>query len=190
LKINLQREHFLVYYAKKGIFYPPARPRYFIIHVLLFLLTAIFLLWLTTIFGLVFIEIGLSAHIVFLILIFSLIGSEEKESDKEEIETPYYEIVEEKDLSYSNVVRWQVKAKTYANVTREEVELIAKDIVKYVKSKMEVNAIAIFLYRFEDDISGLYTIASIDYAPYGDWSRADEVETGDYSKHRYHIEYA
>lgn len=65
----------MVYYAKKGIFYPPARPRYFIIHVLLFLLTAIFLLWLTTIFGLVFIEIGLSAHIVFLILIFSLIGS-------------------------------------------------------------------------------------------------------------------
>jgi len=111
-----------------------------------------------------------------------------KEIDKE---TTQYRIVNEEDLSFSNVIRWQVRAtSTIINPTHDQVESIAKDIVKKVKEERAVNAISIFLYHDGDDIYGVYTIASIDYAPYGDWSRADEVNTGDYSKHTYHIEYA
>lgn len=104
--------------------------------------------------------------------------------------TPQYTIADEEDLSFSNVIRWQVRATTSINdITHDQIDSIAKDIVKKVKEKRDVNAIGIFLYYDGDDIYGMYTIARIDYAPYGDWSRANEVTTGDYSKNTYNIEY-
>ena len=110
--------------------------------------------------------------------------------NNEQKDIPHYTIADEEDLSYSNVIRWQIRATTpIDNLTQEQIKNIAGDIVKRVKEERKVNAISIFLYYEGDDIYYMYTIARIDYAPYGDWSRADEVKTGDYSKHKYSIEY-
>lgn len=137
--------------------------------------------------------IGIS---VLLMAVFGLSGcmetgiEKDKEMTEKDKEIPQYTIVEEEDLSYSSIIRWQVRATTTDNLTKDEIKSIAEDIVKGIKERMEVNAISIFLYREGDDIHWIYTIASIDYAPYGDWSRAGDVNTGDYSKHTYNIEYA
>jgi len=48
-----------------------------------------------------------------------------------------------------------------------------------------VNAIMIFMYHSGADYWGLASIA-IEWAPYGDWGKASEVSTGDYSQHQYY----
>ncbi len=130
--------------------------------------------------------------IVAFLAILAFIGSngDNEESDTGNVEPPEYTVVAEEDLSYSAIMRWQVRAQTTGGISKEEIDALARDIVDCVKSEREVNAISIFLYRYGDDANSTYTIASIDYAPYGEWSRAGEVETGDYSSHEYDIEYA
>jgi len=50
----------------------------------------------------------------------------------------------------------------------------------------EVNAVGFSFYYPESGLGG-YEHGVINYAPYGDWSRASEVNTGDYSKHEWTV---
>jgi len=126
--------------------------------------------------------------VIFLILLFVILAIVFSPEEKKE-NIPNYTIISEENKSYSNVIRYVIKVRTSSNITHEEVKEIAKNITNYMKSKTKFNALSILLYSYEDNISLSPSIAIIDYAPYGDWSRADEVETGDYSKFEYNITY-
>ena len=101
---------------------------------------------------------------------------------------PTYQIVEQKDISYSNIVLLRIKVVVPSNITKQEVKDVAGDVVKKITKSQDVNAICIFMYDRIEGVDGAYTIASVDWAPYGDWARVDNVKTGDYSKHQFSYE--
>lgn len=110
---------------------------------------------------------------------------------EEETETatiPTYQIVEQEDISYLNTVRLSIRVVVPSNITEQEVKDVVGDVVKKVTKSQDVNAIGIFMYDRIEDVDGAFTVASVDWAPYGDWARADEVKTGDYSKHQFSYE--
>ena len=108
----------------------------------------------------------------------------------EEKKVPKYEIIEEEDLSYSVVKRPSFRIVVSEDITEEEVRLVAEDIVEKTIGTQDVNAINIFMYDREEDAKGAYTVAKVEWAPDGDWSKAGDVEAGDYSTHEYNIEHA
>jgi hypothetical protein len=108
--------------------------------------------------------------------------------EEEKAVIPTYQIVEQEDISYLNTVRLSIRVVVPSNIAEQEVKDVAGDVVKKVTKSQDVNAIGIFMYDRIEDVDGVYTVASVDWAPYGDWARADEVKTGDYSKHQFSYE--
>ena len=96
-----------------------------------------------------------------------------------------YTIVEVEDASFAATVRKSVRVAVDEGLTKEQIEWVAKDVVKQVTGLQPVNAIMIFMYHRGVDYYVLAGLA-VDWAPYGEWARAGEVRTGDYSKHEYH----
>lgn len=99
---------------------------------------------------------------------------------------PQYDVVDTKDLSFSNCVRKQVTVRTAHRLSEAEITGVARSIVDKVTSEHKVNAVSIMMYD-TPDTSGPYTLASVDWAPNGDWSQASTMNTGDYSTHRFTI---
>ena len=107
--------------------------------------------------------------------------------EEEKAAIPLYQIVEQKDISHANAVRLSIRVVVPSNITEQEVKDVSGDVVKMVTKSQDVNAIAILMYDRIEDAYGAYTVDSVDWAPYGDWARAGEVKTGDYSKHQYNF---
>ena len=131
--------------------------------------------------------VGLIA-VVIIVVVAIFAGCVEEPQDKvaqDKIAIPMYQIVEQEDVSYLNTVRLSLKVVVPSNITEQEIKDVAGDVVKKVTKSQDVNAIGIFMYDKIEDVGGAYTVSSVDWAPYGDWARADEVETGDYSKHQF-----
>lgn len=99
-----------------------------------------------------------------------------------------YNIVEQEDLSFSTTVRIGVRLTMNADVTQQEIEWITQDVVSNITKQQDVNAISIFMYYSGDDYFGVARVA-VDWAPYGDWSRAADVTTGNYQYHQYSYNY-
>lgn len=102
---------------------------------------------------------------------------------------PEYDVVDTKDLSFSNCVRKQVTVRTAYRLSEAEITGVARSIVSKVTSEHKVNAVSIMVYD-TPNTSGPYTLASVDWAPNGDWSQASTMNTGDYSRHRFTIDMA
>ena len=99
-----------------------------------------------------------------------------------------YNIVEEEDLSFSTAIRIGVRLTMNADVTQQEIEWIAQDVVSNITKQQLVNAISIGMYHYGDDYYGVARVV-VFWAPYGDWSRAIDVTTGDYQYHQYSYNY-
>ncbi len=99
-----------------------------------------------------------------------------------------YNIIEQEDISFSTTVRIGVRLTMNADVTQQEIEWIAQDVVSNITKQQDVNAISINMYYSGDDYFGVARVV-VDWAPYGDWSRAADVTTGDYQYHQYSYNY-
>jgi len=110
--------------------------------------------------------------------------------EEEKAAIPTYQIAEQKDISHANAVRLSIRVVVLSDITEQGVKEVAGDVVKKITKSQDVNAIGIFMYDRIEDAYGAYTVASVDWAPYGDWARAGEVKTGDYSKHQFSYEIA
>jgi hypothetical protein len=106
-------------------------------------------------------------------------------SDSEEVS---YNIVEQEDLSFSTTVRVGVRLTMSADVTQQEIEWIAQDVVSNITKQQDVNAVSVNMYYSGDDCFGVARVV-VDWAPYGDWSRAADVTTGNYQHHQYSYNY-
>lgn len=102
--------------------------------------------------------------------------------------TARYSIAQMEDVSFAGCkrIRARVNVDAPRRLTEDEVQTVAKSIVDEVTAEEPVNALSILMYD-TPNTTGVYTLASVDWAPYGDWSRANEVRTGDYSKHKFHV---
>jgi hypothetical protein len=105
---------------------------------------------------------------------------------------PYdYTVIEIRDVSYANVVRLAIgitPQQSLAEFSQQELIWIAQDVVNRVTSGTEVNAIGISFVEKYYHYGNYPHCVGVDWAPYGDWSRADESETGQYDKHEYSLQ--
>lgn len=96
---------------------------------------------------------------------------------------PKYEIVSIKSVSYGNVKRYDVRVRVGHMLSRTELKRVSEAIIEDLKVTRPHNALALLYYLPDSDTNGFYTAGKAEWAPYGDWSRADEARTGRYSSH-------
>ena len=96
---------------------------------------------------------------------------------------PPYRIVETRDISFGNTVRLVIKAVTDFPITKDEAQAIMDEIIEQTSSDTPLNALTVFLYDFEELADLTFTLAKADFAPDGEWRKADEVDAGDYDRH-------
>lgn len=94
-----------------------------------------------------------------------------------------YEIVSIKDVSYGNVKRYDVRVRVEHMLSRTELKRVSELIIEELEVKRPHNALALFYYLPDSVTNGVYTAGKAEWAPFGDWSRADQVRTGYYSSH-------
>lgn len=103
--------------------------------------------------------------------------------------TPEYQVVEVKDLSVGVTRRLNIRVSIPRHYSRDEIEAIARAIVDATTRKQKVSAVSIMFYGPETAVNGAWDVAAVDWAPYGDWSKASEVTAGDYRNFRYSVTY-
>jgi len=94
-----------------------------------------------------------------------------------------YEIAEREDVSFGAVVRIVYRVRVSGPLTEDDLRRIAQEIIDDETSQQDVNAIGFFFYLPGTDTTGVYTAGRAHWAPDGDWSSADTVQAGDYSRH-------
>jgi len=98
-----------------------------------------------------------------------------------------YEVVKQEDVSFENTVRFILSVVVSRDLSDEELLRVSTEVVDRMTSEHDVNAIGIRFYENEAYVGNVMALASVDWAPLGNWNRANEVETGDYSNHWYNI---
>ena len=99
------------------------------------------------------------------------------------------ELIDVEDVSYSTVVRASVRIGMPPGCNEDHAMVFALLYSENTKDELDINAVNFFFYC-DYASSGGYANVSIVFAPYGDWARAGEVRTGDYSKHELGLEFA
>lgn len=95
-----------------------------------------------------------------------------------------------RDVSYSNVKRKIVDVLFFEPLT--DAQLVAeaqKTIETFVGKYGEAQALSVFFWRNREDVGKRKASASVDYAPYGQWEQAHIATPGDYSLHRFAIQF-
>jgi len=98
-----------------------------------------------------------------------------------------YKIISIDDISVGQTRRYNVRVRVGHTLNYSEIKQISEKIIEDFKSKEPHNALSLLFYLPDSDLNGHYTAGMAEWAPFGDWARADEVQTGDYSKHRLSI---
>lgn len=131
----------------------------------------------------------------FILLIVLVVGgiignSLDNESvDSKIAETISYDIVQKEDISFSNVKRfsWDIVVKEPISI--KQFEELSKQIVEEAKDEEDFNALAVSFYDYPEYVGYGYTIGKTEYAPEGDWSKADTVQAGEYAKMDYTFDF-
>jgi hypothetical protein len=95
-----------------------------------------------------------------------------------------YEIARVEDVSFSNVKRYAVRVRVDKVLSRDELQAVSEKVVKELRETRPHNAVTIFYFLRESDLRGAYTAGKAEWAPYGEWARAGDVQTGDYAQHK------
>lgn len=96
---------------------------------------------------------------------------------------PNYKVLATEDVSFPGAMRLSLRVVVDEGTTREQLRVIAKRIVADQQEKGAFQALLIFFYHYPELTQDIAALGAWEYAPYGDWGRADEVELGDYTKH-------
>ncbi len=111
-------------------------------------------------------------------------GGEEIELDESLVID--YQILEREEAHHNDVRRYLFHVLVEEPASYEELQHTSIKIVEEAKAELEFNGFAVSYYDHEEYFGRLdYTLGQAVYAPYGDGSRVDEVEAGDYDKMEY-----
>ena len=112
-------------------------------------------------------------------------------SSQEEVSVPAFHLHGTRDVSFSVCVRLvaDVVLQKEEALSDEQLIHIAQQVVNSIISTRQVNAIGVFFWGPESAIGQGLAAASVDWAPEGRWEKADTVETGDYSRHRFRVDF-
>ena len=107
-----------------------------------------------------------------------------------EEESPDFETIGAEDLTNENVKRFNFDIRLSDdtdNYTDNDLILIAKRAVCVATKEENWNAIGITLWEEGQNPGYEQAYGECNWAPYGKWSLAGNIETGDYSKHEYAV---
>jgi len=89
---------------------------------------------------------------------------------------PQYSIVETEDISYLYVKRISVRITVPKGLSKAILENNIKHAIKktYNDQEPKPKAICVFAYELGTDTNDYYTAGKCNFAPFGDWSKADQ----------------
>ena len=94
-----------------------------------------------------------------------------------------YEIAQREDVSFGATVRIVYRVTVSGPLSEADLRAVSEEIIEDETSSQDVNAIGFFFYLPDTDTNSVYTAGKADWAPDGDWAKADTVQAGDYSSH-------
>lgn len=100
-----------------------------------------------------------------------------------------YHVVNVDDVSVALAVRFSVEVTTEFPISAGQISDLCEQVVEDLKSQRPFNAIVVFLYDTRSVLSAGYSIAKCEYSPNGVWGNSGNVQTGDYSTHKFTYEY-
>ncbi len=102
---------------------------------------------------------------------------------------PSYHLDTIRDVSVGDCVKLiaDVVLEEPGALTDNQLIGIARQVVDEIVSSRAVNAITVAFWRPETIVDKRLPAASVDWAPDGEWDRADTVSPGDYSGHAYRV---
>lgn len=127
---------------------------------------------------------GEKSHRNKMIRIADRINEQKPIADEPKVTIPRYTIVKTKDVSFKNCKRYGIRVRVDHALSSNELKTISNRIIANFKATRPFNALTLWFYLPDSDINSAYTAGMTEYAPYGDWSRADDVQTGEYTNHR------
>lgn len=92
-----------------------------------------------------------------------------------------YRIASTKDVSFPTVKRYVYNVVVTGEPTKAELTEIAYAVFEEAKKRTPFNALSVVFYDYECLIYHGIVMGSADFAPDGDWGKAMDVKTGDYS---------
>ena len=91
--------------------------------------------------------------------------------------TPTYKIIEKNELAFSKLKRLDVRIDVGDNLSEDEIKFNIKHLTATIFNSTKYDAIKIFVYCSKaSNFLGFdkFNVARADFAPYGDWARAEE----------------
>jgi len=105
-----------------------------------------------------------------------------------DVNVPFkFEIIKNEPETYRGVVQVHVTVEVLKPLQRGDILLLSRKLVAAVTREREVNAVSIFMRSKKNRRSGIRWICMAEWAPYGNLTRASEVNTGDYANHQFRI---
>jgi len=96
----------------------------------------------------------------------------QEEPQKYDLSSINYKIIETKDVSMATANRFSISVVITNNpATETQIKAVSEKVVEDYKNKAD--AVSILFYFEESQVGSAYTLAKSDWAPEGDWSKAD-----------------
>lgn len=102
---------------------------------------------------------------------------------------PSYAVAKVEDISFGATKRYEIHVVMSGKSTESQRMSIARREIEGLKQGRPFNAACAFFWKKKSHIGKMAAEHSIDYAPGGDWSSADTVQTGDYSSMEYSVQF-
>jgi len=105
-----------------------------------------------------------------------------------DVDVPFkFEVIKSAPDTYKGVVQVNMTVDVLKPLNKDDALLLARKLVAAVTKERKVNAVSIFLRSKPGRKSGIKWICTLEWAPYGNLTRANEVNTGDYRTHKFRI---
>lgn len=105
-----------------------------------------------------------------------------------DVSVPFpFNIVAREVVTERGVIRVEFTVDVEKPIQRDDVLRLARKIVAGEIRKRKINSVSIFMRTKVNSRKSLKWVCMVDWAPYGDLVRANEVTTGDYRTHQFNI---
>jgi len=129
--------------------------------------------------------------VVIVVLVINLISfllkDDKSSTNIKSTSIPDYQIVQIEDVSFGNTKRYSVNVIT-KTLDYEAIKQVGIAVVEKYKQEKSFNAISVFINDHVEFVGHGYSLGRVIYAPNGEWGKAMEVNTGEYSKMQYQFD--
>jgi len=105
-----------------------------------------------------------------------------------DVDVPFeYWVISNNPDTYKGVTQVDLVVEVKRPLQKDNILLLAQKLVAAETRKQNINAVSIFLRTRVDRTSSIKWVCMVEWAPYGNLTRANEVKPGDYKTHKFSI---